>query len=488
MILAETDVNAELNTVTPVDIIDAGQATFDYLRLDNTDFERLLYALAKCSAPHGLARTWDSATVMVRGADAGRDVLLTCIRAAAGVIQCKRLESSMPLPAVFREIAKLILFANVQKDLSFSERLTYILAVARDPAKTVVEYFARRAELESANEDAIRAAAREVRDSYETLKNFSNDEAERTVLDALPFLDLHLVRPVDLDEWLCREAGVSHRFFRQRVVVDNEPMRQGFADVMNVLKHMSGQLSNIEPITDEDLSILRDDISDMPETHRMNVGIGMLFGFPREMFVGRTALEDRIGRLQRILIEIDQDYTDWTFKQVNRLAGQILESAEAQFVSPFAKQVPEPFLGHVAKECLVEAISGSVMDDIVRKVRGEKKFDSDDERLRDVRDELHENGLSYLAGDFSKLEGDTELVAWKRAIIAQLMHNIEAPDHLTRALDQGIAFLKPKLLEAADELRRLCKHKTTIVLTGTRGIDKDASLKRLADTVRGLER
>lgn len=311
MILPEADVAAEMQAITPVDLHDAGQLTFDHLRLGDEDFERLLYALAKSSAPDGVDRTWDGATIMVRGADAGCDVLLTRAGVATGVIQCKRLESSMPLPAVFREIAKLVLFAEVNRDLSFEGRLTYILAVACDPARTVVEHFARRAELEPASTDAIRAAAREIRDSYTTLTHLSDNEAEAAVLGALPALGLHLVRPVDLDEWLGREVAVSRQFFRQRVVVDNEPMRQGFADVMAHLGRISGQVANIEPITDEDLAILRDDIRDTPESHRLHVGIGMLFGFPREMLAGRPALEAQVGRLAKLLMEIGKDYTDW---------------------------------------------------------------------------------------------------------------------------------------------------------------------------------
>jgi hypothetical protein len=39
-------------------------------------------------------------------------------------------------------------------------------------------------------------------------------------------------------------------------------------------------------------------------------------------------------------------------------------------------------------------------------------------------------------------------------------------DMLGNALDHGSAILKPKLIAAADDLRRLCKHRTRIVLRG----------------------
>ncbi|MDR3439997.1 hypothetical protein [Telmatospirillum sp.] len=473
--------------VEPIGLKDAGQLTFDYLRLGDEDFERLSYALAKVSAPCAINRTWDSATLMVRGADAGRDVLLTCCGRAVGVIQCKRLESQLAMPAVFREIAKLILFATVHGDMRFDDKLVYMLAVARDPAGTVSEYFARRAELESVKADDVKAAAREVRDTYKTLNHLSDNEAETVVLNALPALDLYLLRPVDLDEWLEREGAVSRRFFRQRTVVDNEVVQDGIADIKATLADLSKQIAGTAPVTDQDLAILREEIERTPESHRLNVGIAMLFGFPREMFVGRPALEARVGRLAKLLNEITSDYTDWVFVEARRRANEILVSDQAQLVAPFSRQIPQAFLALVAKECLTEAVSGSVMSGIIDKLSNATRLDTDEARLQQVRNDLRTAGLQYLAGDFSKLVGDSKLVAEKRALISLLMHNVENAAHLEGALDHGATILQSKLFAAAHDLRDLCKHKTTIVLTGTRGIDTDASLKRLVDTVRALD-
>lgn len=207
MIISGADADAEISKVEPASDEDAGLDSFAYLRLGDEDFERLSYALAKRSAPHGITRTWDDAAHMVRGADAGRDVLLTKAGRPVGVIQCKRLESQMALPAVFREMAKLILFASVNGDLRFDSDLIYFLTVARDPSGTVVDYFARRAEIEASKAEAIKAAAIEVRDTYVTLKPLDDATAEKRVLEALPKLSINLLRPIDLDEWLGREPA-----------------------------------------------------------------------------------------------------------------------------------------------------------------------------------------------------------------------------------------------------------------------------------------
>jgi hypothetical protein len=83
--------------------------------------------------------------------------------------------------------------------------------------------------------------------------------------------------------------------------------------------------------------------------------------------------------------------------------------------------------------------------------------------------------------------GNSEDVAFKRAIIAQGLVGIQTPQDIEHALDDGLNLLKPKMLAAADALRSTCKHKTSVVLTGTRAMDSEGAIKRLADTVRALD-
>lgn len=484
MILSGTDADAEISKVQPADLEDAGLDCFAYLRLGDEDFERLSYALAKSSAPHGVTRCWDGAALMITGADAGRDVLLTMAGRAVGVIQCKRLESQMALPAVFREMAKLILFAKVNGDLSLTGRLTYILAVARDPARTVVDFFARRAEIELSKEGVIRAATREVRESYETLSHLTDQEAERLVLDALTRFDIHLLRPVDLDEWLGREPGVAARFFKHRLLVDNKVVVDRLDIFESVLKAAMRQMA---PLTDEDLKLLSKRIEDTPESHRLNVGIAMLFGFPREMFVGRANLETRIGRLQKLLIEIDGDYTDWVFALARKKAGEICDSAEAMRVPAIARMIPIQFLSYVARECLAVALTGSVMTGILDRLSNAPVLEDDDARLRQTRSNLEAEWGRYLSGDFGQMVGDAEDLALKRQIVGQVLVGIRTEQELGHALAFGADVLKPAMFAAAEALRETCKHKTTVVLTGGGGIDTDEGLQRLVETLRGLD-
>lgn len=487
MILSGIAADAEIGKVNPAEIEDAGLASFAYLRLDDGDFERLSYALAKISAPLGVERIWNDAALMVRGADAGRDVLLTKNGVPAGVIQCKRLASQMPLPAVFREMAKLILFASANDDLQFNSDLIYMLVVARDPAGTVVDYFARRSEVEPLKRDMIMAAALEIRDTYVTLEKMDDAVVERLVFEALPKLAIKLLRPVDLDEWMGREAAVAARFFKQRVVVDNQFVSDRLDSVEGLLRGLMGDVQKLAPVTDEDLELLSEQIRDTPETHRLNFGIAMLFGFPAEMFIGRPDLEKRIGRLRDLLQEVQADYTDWVFALARDKTVEICDSAEAMYAPMVARAVVGPFLGYVAKECLSVAISGSVMTGILDRLSNAPRLENDEARLRQAQRDVAAEWGRYLTGDFGQMIGEPEELELKRLIIEQGLQGIASEAHLNKALEMGANLMKLKLFDAANSIRATCKHKVSIVLTGSHGIDSKEGLKRLADTVRSLE-
>ena len=487
MILSGAAADAEIGKVKPVEMEDAGLASFAYLRLDDEDFERLSYALAKISAPLGIERIWNDAALMVRGADAGRDVLLTKAGVPAGVIQCKRLESQMPLPAVFREMAKLILFASANGDLRFDSDLIYLLALARDPARTVVDYFARRSEVEPLKRNMILAAALEVRDTYATLEKMDDATVERLVFEALPKLSIKLLRPVDLDEWMGREATVAVRFFKQRIVVDNQLVSDRLDSFEGLILGLRGDVQKLAPVTDEDLELLREQIRDTPGTHRLNFGIAMFFGFPPEMFVGRPNLEKRIGRLSDLLQEVHADYTDWVFALARDKAAKICDSAEAMYAPIVARAVVGPFLGYVAKECLSVALSGSVMSSIVDRLSNAPRLENDEARLKQAQGDVAAEWGRYLAGDFGQMTGDEEELKLKHLIVAQGLAGIASQNQLEEALEKGVNLLEHRLCDAANSIRASCKHRVSIVLTGSHVIDSDEGLRRIADTVRSLD-
>jgi hypothetical protein len=117
----------DMSATFSIDLTQVGTQGYPYSRLDPDDYERLAYALFDASAPNDLTRFWQRATLMTRGADAGKDVALFFGESLAGVVQCKRLGAGIALPAVMVEIAKLILFASIPGGTELGADFTYVL-------------------------------------------------------------------------------------------------------------------------------------------------------------------------------------------------------------------------------------------------------------------------------------------------------------------------------------------------------------------------
>jgi hypothetical protein len=169
-ILTGAPADAQLQNVQAVTDFDVSAPQYPLIRLSADDFELLNYALFKVSAPAGNSTIWDSVAWMLRGADAGRDLVLFRAEKLVGVVQCKRLESPIALPDVLREIIKSILFTVADDSLPPIEPgLTYYLALASEAAGTVIDFFQRPAEILASRKADLPTYVREVIEKYDSL-------------------------------------------------------------------------------------------------------------------------------------------------------------------------------------------------------------------------------------------------------------------------------------------------------------------------------
>ncbi|WP_158743029.1 hypothetical protein [Acidisphaera sp. L21] len=489
-ILTQAETDAEFQKVAPVSQVTAGTEPFPYLLLSADDFERLACGLLQVSAPPGQTKDWERASLMIRGADAGRDVVLLRQEEVISVVQCKRLEQAMALPAVFRELAKLVLYPGINPSLpKITPGIRYVLVVAREPAGTVIDFFDRPKDLLPEKVGLIAAAVDEVLETYKSLAATpaQAEEAKAHVISVLPTLEYSLIRPHELDTWLHVQPQVSSLFFRQRLVTDNTLLGQSTAEILAEVRKVLAQTAGVGLLTDEDLKIIKERIEQTPPSHRANFGFAATFGYPREMFSGDAGLKARVGRLAVLLQEMNGDYSDWLFARGNTFADDICESPEGMYSHPYARQVPRAFFGYVLRDLLQEKLSGDVMGQIIAKLSGQGRYPDDEARLAAVRQELLAQGQRYVVGDFSQLAGAPELVALKRQVIQGLMQGLSSDQQLEQALDVGIAAMKPKLFGGASSLRQLCAYKPSIFIMGVDAIDQPAVVKLMAETVRGLE-
>ena len=368
-ILTEAAAESELSLVKTVDDLEAGAATYPYTRLTADDFERLAYALFTHSAPPGQDRFWEQVSIMVRGADSGRDVVLMAGGKLKGVVQCKRIESAIPLPAVLRELAKLILYAEVDDSLPpVGADLTYYLALAHESALTVIDFFDRPAEILANRVADIEAAVHEVLETYARLADLDIGHAVARVKAVLQGLRYRLLRPVLLDGWLAKETGIASRFFRHRLVVDHQRMDAQYSSVMEQMSQVLQQVQGVPLLTDVDLKLIKNRIESTPETHRVAIGVASLFGFPREMFMGGDNLRRRLLPIVDLINQLNAEFADWMLERSKGEANAICGLGKVVLtVHPFALQVPRAFLVGVALDITRTALLGRLMGEIAAK-------------------------------------------------------------------------------------------------------------------------
>ena len=481
--------DAELKNVERVDGLEAASPTFPLADLSPVDFELLNYALFKNSSPVGTPQNWDDAALMLTGADEGRDILLLGGGAAPGVVQCKRRSAAMTRPAVLRELSKCILFCTLDTSTPpLSPHAHYFLSLTRDPAGTVLDFFAQPARFLSSHPSDVAAAVRDTLEEYGSLHALDLDDAVSTVDRYLRSMTLHLLRPVDLHFWVARKPDIARLFFRHRVVVDNDPLMQELGALRGSVDEIARQTSGISAITDDDVKIIKDYIDGVPESHRTSLGIASLFGFPREMFAGeenfRKHLESLLGALQ----VLHTAYIDWMNSRAHEEAARICDLPEIRFtVHPFALQIAAGYMGTLAADISLRSLSGEAMSAIIEKATKRKAFSDDDERLTHVCERVLDQGRQHLAQDYSQLAGDDDLVAFKRQLFDHLMADIPDMTTLEDIVQDGRLKLEPYLKQASSDLQSLGGFRPSVFLAGTSGLDSDIAIAKMANTARSLE-
>jgi hypothetical protein len=246
--LSSDEINSELDELTKVEDVDAGAQQAPLNSLSDAAFELLLWDVFG-NQIHS-EEYYDTATLMVVGADQGRDVWLTKNGNPGGLIQCKRLKSAFGAPDAIREIIKFILFAELNPNLLQDDQpFRYSLAVSTEPAGTTVDFFASPTQWLTKHEDKILGYLNEVIGKYKSFEKFSGAKKLNQVKRRLELFSYELLRPADIDVLLGKFPRVRERFFRIRLVQSEE-------DIDDFMGRMAGKHGLGQPIGDKARALL----------------------------------------------------------------------------------------------------------------------------------------------------------------------------------------------------------------------------------------
>ena len=487
--LAAEELLSELESVKPIPAIDARATTYPYGNLSSEHFELLMYELFKHSSPPGQERSWSNATIMIPGADAGRDITLYLDSEFVGIVQCKRHKHNIGLLSVFEEIAKCVLYPEVNKELpKVSSGLHYFLCLAGGPTKRVVEFFSQSTKMSSCCYADLETAVRSVLETYTQLEAIDEPDAIQMVCERIREIKLHLLRSEDVDAWLGEEGQIASRFFAHRHLVDSAVVEAQNERILAILDRVNERVDGVPFIADVDLNYIKGRIEDVPETHRLSFGFASLFGFPRDMFVGDAELKQMVTPLMTALNSVSRRYIEFMQELAKQEAQRICFLPEVLYsVHPFARQIVLSCLSLYTADISLRNLSGEVMTGIVGKTLKRNMFSNERECLEHVCQEYREQGSRYLQQDYSQVVGSGELLELKLSLIDALVKDIRDDNHLEEIIDKGRDILLPHLESACERMRARFSHRPSIFLMGSSGIDSNEVIARIGDTVRALE-
>lgn len=261
-ILRPTVVDAEVAVAIPVNDHCTGGDRAPYPSLSASGFEHLIYALFKHrQSPLTL---YDRATLMVTGADRGRDVWLTKCEQPAGLVQCKR-TAGMSAPQTLREVIKYLLFAELDPKIKPGDEFTYHLAVSEDPAGTTVDFFGAPITWLSEHAAAIEGHVRTVIGQYTSFAGMDALALTPGIIERLKRLNYSLIRPADLDEMLDAAPVVRGHFFKARLVIDLDSAREMIESVFATTRAPPASPAEASDISESSLVQASKAVADWPQ-------------------------------------------------------------------------------------------------------------------------------------------------------------------------------------------------------------------------------
>lgn len=219
------EIRQEIEVVSEVNDVEAGVQMAPLNDLTDAGFELLLWEIFRNRK--NVDGYYDDATLMVAGADRGRDVWLTHQGNPAGLVQCKRLKSAFSAPDAVREVIKFILFSELDSRLlNEGAPFKYSLAVSTDPASTTVSFFTSPMQWLHDNESNLLDYTESVIGKYKSFSGFTAADKLDQVKKRLHSFSYELLRPSKIDSLLEDFPKVRTRFFKVRLVQDQDAFEE----------------------------------------------------------------------------------------------------------------------------------------------------------------------------------------------------------------------------------------------------------------------
>ena len=257
---------------------------------------------------------------------------------------------------------------------------------------------------------------------------------------------------------------------------------QILSEKFELLEQQNSEIkSSVDSITDVDLKVLNDRISNIPEDKRFRFGIVDIYGIPISFIKNdfKTFMKTYVKPIIEAKMNLDNNFVTGIAKKAT---SEIADMGHLLYISPFTRQVAMPYV--------FDKIVGKFHSHSTPIPLGEKYFKtkaSDDEIIEEIKNRLILIAEKVLKNDFSDFREPPHLFAYKKKLATYIHKDFSSIDEIIRVFNKEISFLKEVLTPLIKKYAEMVETPTTVVVKDANIFETKGMLDLMMRTVQEID-
>jgi len=462
--------------------IDTGITMIPLSALGDREFELLTYMLVKNEIASGMHPGISKIALMPGTSDRGRDCIIYSNDAICGLIQCKKYTGKLTKPQILKEIIKFALFSildpKIVPDLDKFEYNLYVSNDLTEPALTLI-YSYKTEIFNEISSGKIKEYTTNVIDDYESFSKYRGAVPDAQVEDILKRITVTLSNATDLSLRIYNQDQVLKTFFKVTTVASIQ-------DVETIMRKVFDD-HGLKLLTDDDIKNFQQRITEVHDTHRINLGFVDFFGFSIDFF--RYMKGDQLRDILRqaaalntsLNIKIMEFIQSEIMKQIfEKITLNLLYTGK---IHPFSVNIAAPYL---FRRLSLNMATLGISDGFAKKLYPEATM-TKDELINSISKYIFDTSAQIMQGNYSSLVGDQEMVVFKKQLYNHIHSGFSTIDDAKERFLLDIEFIKPVLDDIEEIISPLLSKTRTILIKDSSYLEDKSQFDRVLKTVNAIE-
>lgn len=462
--------------------IESGITLLPLSELGDREFELLSYMLLNREIEDSIHSNMTNISLMQGVSERGRDCVFYKDGKVSGLVQCKKYNGRLTRPQVIKELIKFLLFSildpNILPDSKHFEYKLYVSEDFTEPAISLIYQYKDEVEKEMSSGN-VQKYIQELSEEYESFSSIKDNPPIEKVNQLLKDIHVSSSNRSDLSYRICKYNEIVSTFFNIKTVVSLD----GADDLIRKALDDYG----LKYITDEDLKILHDRISNTKEDKRVNLGFVDFFGYSKDFFkyLKGAGLKEVLESIVKVNMILGKKQTDFVSTEINKavlmeITTKLLRTGK---IHPFSVGIASPYL---FARLTLKLVSGDMPKKILVKIYPQS-FKSKEEIIAEISQKLFDSSERVMAGDYSQLVGNPDVVQFKKRIFEHIHHGLKSIDDAKKVFEKDIKIIAPVLDMIEGHIGSLLSDKKTIVIKDASFLESGKGINRIAKTIKHIE-